>query len=97
MVGNGEGSGVEEEKHQNNNESDDTESNLDEESICEESEGEERRNKYRRKNSDDSVRPIRVNSAMWNELWLMNFCIRRELSAEAGQELIDWVKYVSRT
>lgn len=51
----------------------------------------ERPNKYAKKNDGEY---ITIDSIMWNEIWLADFCYRHELSEHAGQELVDWIKKV---
>ena len=53
-----------------------------------------KRRKYSSANDDKQRLYPKLDGESWNEIWLANFCIRHELSQEAAQELVDWVKQV---
>ena len=55
-----------------------------------------KRRKYGCVNEDKAPLYPSLDSESWNEIWLANFCMRNELSQEAAQEIVDWVKQVRR-
>ena len=43
----------------------------------------------------DSLPLDGLSTTAWHELWVPNFCLSHGLGRAAGQDLIDWIKYVS--